>query len=134
VCSLPSGTAFTQDQQQERLLKSHLSALCRLYNELRDLRINTWREKHASLSDDELRQAALDMRKNDERLKEIHSQVVQNVATRVYTAFKNYLEGRARFPKHKKRKRGGTGPLLTLSLGSGHSAKSLRGEEQNGAY
>ena len=91
--------------QQERLLKSHLSALCRLYNELRDLRINTWREKHASLSDDELRQAALDVRKNDERLKEIHSQVVQNVATRVYTAFKNYLEGRARFPKHKKERR-----------------------------
>jgi putative transposase len=91
--------------QQERLLKSHLSALCQLYNELRDLRINAWREKHASLSDDELRQAALDMRKRNEGLQEIHSQVVQSVATRVYTAFKNYFEGRARFPKHKKERR-----------------------------
>jgi hypothetical protein len=58
---------------QERLLKSHLSALCRLYNELRDLRINTWREKHASLSENDLRRIALDKRRNDERLKEIHS-------------------------------------------------------------
>jgi len=45
------------------------------------------------------------MRKRDERLKEIHSQVVQNVTTRVSTAFKNYLEGRARFPKRKKERR-----------------------------
>ena len=87
---------------QGRLLKSHLSALCQLYNELRDLKINTWKEKHASLSEEELRQAALDMRKNDERLKEMHSQVVQNVATRVYTAFKNYFDKRSRFPKRKK--------------------------------
>jgi len=92
---------------QERLLKSHLSRLCALYNELRDLKINTWREKHASLSEDELRQAALDIRKRDEGLqeKEIHSQVVQNVATRVYTAFKNHFGGRARFPKRKRERR-----------------------------
>ncbi|MGC8936216.1 MAG: hypothetical protein ACP5KV_02465, partial [Candidatus Methanomethylicaceae archaeon] len=32
----------------------------------------------------------------------VHSQVVQNVATRVYTAFKNYFDKRARFPKHNK--------------------------------
>jgi len=54
-------------------LKSHLSALCRLYNELRDLRINTWREMHASLSENDLRRIALDKRRNDERLEEIHS-------------------------------------------------------------
>jgi putative transposase len=90
---------------QGRLLKSHLSALCQLYNELRDLKINTWREKHASLSEDELRQAALDIRKGDEGLQEVHSQFVQNVATKVYTAFENYFEGRARFPKRKQPKR-----------------------------
>jgi len=87
---------------QERLLKSHLSALCRLYNELRDLKIEKWRRKRASLSENDLRQTALEMRRKDEDLKSIHSQVVQNVATRVSTAFRNYLEGRARFPKHKK--------------------------------
>lgn len=50
---------------QERLLKSHLSALCRLYNELRDLKIEKWRRGHASLSEDDLRQIALDIRKRD---------------------------------------------------------------------
>lgn len=90
---------------QGRPLKSHLSKLCALYNELRDLKINTWKEKHASLSENELRQAALDICKRDEGLQEIHSQVVQNVATRVYTAFKNYFKGRARFPKRKKERR-----------------------------
>ena len=89
---------------QERLLKSHLSSLCSLYNTLRNLKIERWKNEHASLSEEGLRQAALDIRKRDEGLqeKEVHSQVVQNVATRVYTAFRNHLEGRARFPKHKK--------------------------------
>ena len=91
--------------QQGRLLKSHLSALCQLYNELRDIKIDKWRREHASLSEDDLRRIALDMRKRDEDLREIHSQVVQNVATRVSTAFRNYLEGRARFPKRKRERR-----------------------------
>ena len=105
VCSLPSGTVFTQKPRQGRLLKSHLSALCQLYNTLRDIKIEKWRREHTSLSEDDLRQIALDMRKRNEGLQEIHSQVVQNVATRVYTAFRNHLEGRARFPKRKNAKR-----------------------------
>ena len=90
---------------QERLLKSHLSSLCSLYNTLRNLKIERWKNEHASLSEDELRQAALDIRKGDEGLQEVHSQFVQNVATKVYTAFENYFEGRARFPKRKQPKR-----------------------------
>jgi len=91
--------------RQGRLLEGHLSALCGLYNKLRDLKIERWRREHASLSENDLRQTTLEMRRKDEDLKSIHSQVVQNVATRVYTAFENYLEGRARFPKRKKEKR-----------------------------
>ena len=92
---------------QERLLKSHLSSLCQFYNTLRDLKIEKWRREHASLSENDLRQIALDIRRTNEGLqeKEIHSQVVQNVATKVYTAFRNYFEGRARFPKRKNAKR-----------------------------
>jgi len=90
---------------QERLLKSHLSALCQLYNTLRDIKIERWRREHVSLSENDLRQIALDTRRTNEGLQEIHSQVVQSVATRVSTAFRNYLEGRARFPKRKKERR-----------------------------
>jgi len=90
---------------QERLLKSHLAMLCVLYNTLRDLKINMWKARHVSLNENGLRQTALDKRRQDESLQWIHSQVVQHVATRVYTAFKNYFEGRARFPKRKQPKK-----------------------------
>jgi len=90
---------------QERLLKSHLSALCERYNTLRDLKISLWKQKHISLSRTDLRLKALELRRQDERLQEIHSQVVQSVATRLARSFKNYLEGRARFPKRKHPKK-----------------------------
>ena len=90
---------------QGRLLKSHLSALCGLYNALRDLKLDRWRREHVSLSENDLRRTALDLRRSDEGLRCIHNQVVQNVATKVYTAFKNYFEGRARFPKRKNVRR-----------------------------
>jgi len=90
---------------QERLMKSHLSMLCELYNTLRDLKIDTWKQKHISLSRTNLRLKALELRRRNERLKEIHSQVVQSVATRLARSFKIYFEGRARFPKHKHPKK-----------------------------
>ena len=88
--------------RQERLLKSHLAALCSLYNTLRDLKLKTWRERHVSLSEYDLKNIALEKRRRDRVLSSIHSQVVQEVASRVHRAFRNYFEGRARFPKRKK--------------------------------
>lgn len=90
---------------QERLLKSQLSVLCKLYNTLRDLKIGLWKRGHISLSRTDLRLKALELRGQDERLQEIHSQVVQSVAARLARSFKNYFEGRARFPKHKHPKK-----------------------------
>ena len=90
---------------QGRLMRSHLSTLCELYNTLRDMKIDTWRQEHISLSRTDLRLKALELRRENESLKEIHSQVVQNVATRLARSFKNYFEGRARFPKHKHPKK-----------------------------
>jgi len=96
-----------------------------IFDELRDLKIKTWKEKHASLSENELRQIALKMRRKDDDLKGIHSQVVQNVATRVYMAFRNYLEGRARFPKRKTEKRYRS--FTYLSPASRSAAELLKG-------
>ncbi|MEM0288124.1 MAG: hypothetical protein QXG05_08170 [Nitrososphaerota archaeon] len=48
------------------------------------------------------RRLALEFRKHDKELQTIYSQVVQNVGDRIYRAFKNFFEGRARFPKWKK--------------------------------
>jgi hypothetical protein len=58
---------------QGRLMKSHLSALCELYNTLRDLKIGLWKREHVSLSRTDLRLKALEFRREDERLQEIHS-------------------------------------------------------------
>lgn len=87
---------------QGRLLKSHLATLCTLYNTLRDLKIDVWKAKRVSLDENDLRQIALERRRDDIPLQGIHSQVVQHVATKVSTAFKSYFERRARFPKRKK--------------------------------
>jgi len=74
-------------------MNRQLQTFCNLYNLLRDEKM----ARHHSLND--LRKLALKHRGN------AHSQAAQNVAARVNAAFKNYFEGRARFPKRKKEKR-----------------------------
>ena len=50
----------------------------------------------------ELRQLALDLRKQDEEYQQIYSQVVQQIADRYYEARKRFLDGLSRFPREKK--------------------------------
>jgi putative transposase len=54
------------------------------------------------LTQTELRQLALDLRKQDEQYKQLYSQVVQQIADRYYEARQRFFEGLARFPKEKK--------------------------------
>ncbi len=42
---------------------------------------------------------ALDLRKQDEEYKQLHSQVVQQIADRFYEAKKRFMDGLARFPR-----------------------------------
>ena len=50
----------------------------------------------------ELRQLALDLRKQDKEYQQIYSQVVQQVADRYYEARQRFFNGLARFPREKK--------------------------------
>ncbi|MGC8935791.1 MAG: hypothetical protein ACP5KV_00255 [Candidatus Methanomethylicaceae archaeon] len=59
--------------RRERPSKSNLFSLCHLYNHLRDLKIKKWRNGRASLSEEDLRPATLEMRRNDQSLKGVHS-------------------------------------------------------------
>ena len=77
-------------EEQEAVMGGQLRTLCSLYNLLRNEKIT----KHLSLN--KLRMMALEHRGN------VHSQAAQNVASRVNSAFKNYFEGRTRFPKPKQ--------------------------------
>ena len=89
---------------QEMRLKRSLHALCQLYNILRAEKIRQHHLNHKNLTLTGLRAMALEIRRSNPKLIQVHSQAVQNVADRVYRAFQNYFEGRARFPHAKKQK------------------------------
>lgn len=90
------------NNEQERRLNRSLLSLCNLYNDLKAEEMRRYREEHRSTSLTAFRTLALDARKHDEELQEVHSQVVQNVGDRIHRAFRNFFEGRARFPRWKK--------------------------------
>jgi putative transposase len=91
--------------EQELRLKRSLLTLCDLYNKLRTKKIEAYRTTRISLTRTDLRAAALFERRSNIELQLVHSQVVQNVADRLYIAFKRFFERVARFPKPKKPKR-----------------------------
>jgi putative transposase len=88
-------------EKQEEQLKCTLGSLCDLYNELRSEKVKKYKENGTKLNQTDLRRFTLEKRRSDEKLKIIHSQVVQNTADRLSNAFKNFFEGRAKFPKSK---------------------------------
>jgi len=93
--------AYT-DRRTLGALKAQLEVACEVYNTLR------WADKYFHQRDGkgltltELRQLALDLRKQDEEYQQIYSQVVQQVADRYYEARKRFFDGLARFPREKK--------------------------------
>ncbi|MCS4540325.1 MAG: transposase [Thaumarchaeota archaeon] len=92
---------YPKDEQEMRLKRSLLS-LCSLYDGLRARKIEEYRQRGISLTRTDLRATALEQRKRSAELQLIHSQVVQNVADRLHSAFVNFFEGRGRFPKNKR--------------------------------
>jgi putative transposase len=92
---------YPKPEQETRLNRSLLS-LCDLYNDLKAEEMRRYGEENKSTSKTMFRALALDARKHDEQLQDIHSQVVQNVGDRIHRSFRNFFEGRARFPRWKK--------------------------------
>ena len=75
---------------------------CEIYNTLRWADIYFYQRDGKGLTQTELRQLALDLRKQDEQYQQLYSQVVQQIADRYYEARKRFFEGLSRFPKEKK--------------------------------
>jgi len=94
---------YPSDEQDMRLKRS-LLFLCNLYNRLRAKKIEEYKQSGISLTKTDLRSFALRERRNNPELQSVYSQVVQNVADRVYTSFGNFIEGRARFPNTKQQR------------------------------
>jgi len=93
--------AYT-DEQTLRALKAQLMLACDIYNTLRWVDIYFYQRDGKGLTQTELRQLALDLRKQDEQYQQLYSQVVQQIADRYYEARKRFFDGLARFPKEKK--------------------------------
>ncbi|MFP3177805.1 MAG: transposase, partial [Thermocladium sp.] len=79
-----------------------MEAACEAYNTLRWADTYFYHEDEKGLTLTELRQLALDLRKQDEEYQQLYSQVVQQIADRFYEARKRFFDGSARFPREKK--------------------------------
>ena len=79
-----------------------MEAACEVYNTLRWADKYFYHEDEKGLTLTELRQLAIDLRKQDKEYQQLYSQVLQQVADRFYEARKRFFDGLARFPKEKK--------------------------------
>jgi len=93
--------AYTNEQTL-RALKAQLRLASEVYNTLRWADIYFHERDGKGLTKTELRQLALDLRKQDEQYQHLYSQTLQQIADRFYDARQRFFDGLARFPKEKK--------------------------------
>ena len=84
---------------QERKLEDTLETCRRLYNQMLDDRIRN----HTGFFEQKKKLAEL--KKEDKYLKEVHSQVLQDIVLRLDKAFQSYFAGLSKFPRSKRRGR-----------------------------
>ncbi len=84
------------------VLGTQLQVACKLYNTLLHAEEEEYRKNKHTMSRNELRQLALDLRKRNTEFQALHSQVAQQVADRFYQARKRFFDGLANKPKTKK--------------------------------
>ena len=85
-----------------RVLETQLEVACKLYNTLLHAEQEEYERNKRTMNKTELRQLALDLRKQNKEFQALHSQVAQQVAERFYQARERFLGGLANKPKKKK--------------------------------
>jgi len=93
--------AYTKEQTL-RALKAQLRLASEVYNTLRWADIYFHERDGKGLTQTELRQLALDLRKQDGQYQQLYSQVVQQLADRYYEARQRFFEGLACYPREKR--------------------------------
>ena len=91
-----------------RVLKTQLEAACKLYNTLLHAEKEEYERNKHTMNKTELRQLALDLRKQNKEFQALHSQVTQQVADRFYEARQRFLRGLR--TNRRKRSLTGTSP------------------------
>jgi len=85
-----------------RVLKTQLEVACKLYNTLLHAEQEEYEKNKRTMSRNELRQLALDLRKQNKEFQVLYSQVAQQVADRFYEARQRFFDGLANKPREKK--------------------------------
>jgi putative transposase len=85
-----------------RVFKTQLEVACKLYNTLLHAEQEEYEKNKHAMNKTELRQLALDLRKQNQEFQVLHSQVAQQVADRFYEARQRFFDGLANKPKKKK--------------------------------
>jgi len=85
-----------------RVLETQLEVACKLYNALLHAEQEEYEENKRTMNKTELRQLALDLRKQNKEFQVLHSQVAQQVADRFYEARQRFFDGLANKPKKKR--------------------------------
>jgi transposase len=93
--------AYTGEQTL-RALKAQLKLACEVYNTLRWADMYFYQRDGKGLTQTELRQLALDLRKQDGQYQQLYSQTAQQLADRYYEARQRFFEGLARYPREKR--------------------------------
>ena len=84
---------------QERRLEDTLETCRRLYNQMLDDRI----KNHTGFF--EQKKKLVELKKEDKYLKEVYSQVLQDIVLRLDKVFQSYFAGLSKFPRFKRRGR-----------------------------
>jgi len=84
-----------------RVLETQLEIACKLYNMLLHAEQEEYEKNKRTMSMNELRQLALDLRKQNPEFQVLHSQVAQQVADRFYEARQRFLDGVANKPVYE---------------------------------
>ena len=88
--------------ENNRVLETQLEVACKLYNTLLHAEKEEYEENKRTMSINELRQLALDLRKQNKEFQVLYSQVAQQVADRFYEARQRFFDGLANKPREKK--------------------------------
>jgi len=78
-------------KNQQRILNRQLDLACDVYNSLLDLKQEIWEETEKSLTKVDLDNIITELKVDNPKWKEIHSQVLQNVSDRLIKAFDNFF-------------------------------------------
>jgi len=87
--------------EQEKSLFHTLYLCSRLYNYALDQRINHYKETGKGLTYADQQNMLPQYKKEHPEYKTVHSQILQDVLRRLDNAYKNFFEGRAKYPKFK---------------------------------